>query len=87
MFKFSKSKLLITIGLSILIWVVTVVIQAINDAPRYVALFTKSECFATGYPISSCLKGTPEIFIYIINIFFWFLVINFIWGFFKHLKS
>lgn len=83
MFRFSKKRFFITLGISVLIWVITVVIQAFLEAPKYVALFMQSQCSATGYPFSFCSSRTPEFVIYFFNIFFWFWIVHLSWGFFK----
>lgn len=80
-------RFLITLGLSVGMWLITVVIQAYAEAPKYVALLTQSKCSATGYPVPDCIKGIPEIIIYLINITFWFWVIHLLWGWFEKRKS
>ncbi len=84
MLKFSKKRFLITLVLSVLVWVVTVFVQAVSESVKYVAFFTQSKCSATGYPVNFCINGSPEFFIYLINIFFWFWIIHLFWRFFEH---
>lgn len=83
MWGFSKKKFFITLGLSTLIWIISAIIQAFIEAPKYIAFFTQSKCSATGYPITECVQNIPEIFIYLINITFWFWAIHLFWGFFN----
>jgi len=76
MWGFSVKRFLITLGLSVGVWLISVVVQAFMEAPKYIAFFTQSKCSATGFPITDCIKGIPEVFIYLINITFWFWVIH-----------
>lgn len=87
MFGLTKKRFLITLGLSVMVWVFSVVFQALIEAPRYIAFFTQSSCSATGYPITQCIKGTPDFFIYLINVLFWFFIIHLFWGWFEKRKS
>ncbi len=87
MWGFTVKRFLITLGLSVGIWIVTVIIQAFIEAPKYIAFFTQSKCSATGYPLVNCLGGIPEIIIYLVNILFWFWAIHLFWGWFEKSKS
>ncbi len=71
-------KFFITLGLSIVVWVVSAVIQAYTTFGRYIGTFS-SGCQVTGYPIDVCkIRGPeiPTILIILINILFWFWVIH-----------
>lgn len=83
MFGFSWKRFLITLGLSVVVWLITVVIQAFREAPKYIAFFTQSKCSATGYPVATCIKSIPEEIVYLFNIIFWFWVIHLFWNWFE----
>lgn len=83
---FSKKRFLITLGLSVGVWVVSNFLQLFNLGywPTGFSLLGGS-CTVTGYPFATCLPDyqKPQILIfYILNIFFWFWVIHLLWGFF-----
>lgn len=78
MWGFSKKRFLITLGLSVGVWVITALIQAYLTFSKYLGTFS-SGCQVTGYPIDVCtLRGpnVPAVFIILINITFWFWVIH-----------
>lgn len=76
MLGFSWKRFLIILGISVVVWLASVLIQAFRESPKYIAFFTQSKCSATGYPFATCIKGIPEEVIYLINILFWFWVIH-----------
>lgn len=76
-------KFFITLGVSVVVWFLSVLVQAFTEAPKYISFFAQSKCSATGYPISVCIKGIPEIGIYFMNILFWYWIIHLFWGWFK----
>ncbi len=88
MLGFSKKRFLVTLGLSVLVWYLTVIIQGISgfNAP-FNMLFTSSICKMTGFPIAECISSGPgEISVWLINvvnILFWFWVIHLFWGWFQ----
>ena len=84
---FSKKRFFVTLGLSEVVWVISVLIQAFTEAPKYIAFFTQAKCSATGYPVTSCIKGIPEVGIYFINILFWFFIMHLFWGWFDKSRS
>lgn len=92
MWDLSWKKILVTLGLSIAIWYASVIVQGLTsfNAP-YNTLFTSSPCKMTGLPISKCLSaGSGEVSVWLINainIFFWFWIIHFFWGWFNKNKS
>ncbi len=79
----------ITLGLSVGVWLMSVIIQAFIEAPKYISFFTQSKCSATGFPVTECIKNIPEVLIYLINITFWFWVIHLLllWGWFEKRKN
>ena len=83
MWGFSKKRFFITLGISVGIWFTTLIVQAFTEAPKYIAFFTQSKCSATGYPVTQCIGGIPEILIYLINIMFWFWIIHLFWNWFQ----
>jgi len=87
MWGFSKKRFLVTLGISVVIWLISVIVQAFMEAPKYISFFTQSKCSATGFPIMDCIKGIPEVFIYLINIIFWFWVIHLFWGWLEKRKG
>lgn len=74
----------ITLGLSILVWYGTVLIQGITGfrAPFNIP-FSASICQVTGFPLATCLYGKSVWVVNIINMFFWFWVIHLFWKWFK----
>ncbi len=87
MFKFTKKRFFITLGLSVAIWATTNFIQLFNSSywPTGFSLLGSS-CTVTGYPIALCLAGYEKVkilLIYLVNITFWFLVINFVGNWFR----
>lgn len=84
MWGFSKKRFLVTLGLSILVWIITTIVQAYVTFAKYMGTFSTG-CQATGYPIDVCvIPGTyvPPAIIILINISFWFLVLHFGWKWF-----
>lgn len=84
MLGFSKKRFFITLGLSVVVWLVTVVVQGYITFAKYIGTFSTG-CPATGYPIDICIIQGPYIpptVIIFINILFWFWVIHLFWGWF-----
>lgn len=78
-------RFLVTLGVSVGVWVVTVLIQAYVTFSKYLGTFS-SGCQVTGYPIDVCtLRGpdVPAILVILFNIFFWFWVLHFAWNLFQ----
>ena len=87
MLGFSKKRFFVTLGLSVLVWVVSNFIQ-LFDSGYWPAGFSLlgSSCTVTGYPIALCLAGYEKakiVLVYLVNIFFWFWVIHLFWGWFE----
>lgn len=92
MLGFSKKRFLITLGLSILIWYVTVIIQGIVgiNAP-FGILGSGNTCNLTGFPIAQCIysSNSSSMLVWtinIINVIIWFWVIHFFWNLFSSKK-
>lgn len=82
MFGFSKKRFFITLGLSVLVWVISAIIQAYVTFGKYIGTFTTG-CQVSGYPIDVCSLQGPNVsskFVIILNILFWFWVIHLFWG-------
>lgn len=92
MWGFSKKRFLITLGLSVMVWLVSVVVQFLSQDsnPNYgLFLFAKS-CEVTGYPIAKCVPEYDRGLIYLLyltNIFVWFWVIHLLLGLLMKPKS
>lgn len=86
MLGFSKKRFLVTLGLSVVVWLVTIVIQGMT---LYKVTFSLlgSSCQLTGFPIADCISsgsGTiPFWVIHLINVLFWFFIIHLFWGWFS----
>lgn len=83
MLGFSKKRFFITLGLSVLVWYSTVIIQGVSGFnASYNTLFTSFSCKLTGFPIAECiLSGPEEVSVWLfngVNILFWFWVIHFL---------
>lgn len=77
MFKFSKKRFFITLGLSIGVWLISIFVQGITLYAVKFNLFSGSACEITGFPLARCIyNGTQIAILQLINIFIWFLVIN-----------
>lgn len=85
MWGFSKKRFLVTLGLSILIWVVSGLIQALTNKGEFGSYVFGTGCELTGYPISLCISindRTKFILVSIANILIWFWVLHFGWKWF-----
>lgn len=84
MWGFNKKRFLITLGLSFLLWLISVVIQVIFSYKTSFSLFG-STCQLTGFPIARCVYESkdqlPSWFVVLVNIFLWFWVIHLFWNF------
>ncbi len=77
MFGFSKKRFLVTLGLSILVWVVSLIIQGTTLYKVKFSLFSGSACEITGFPIATCTySGFQAGLFQLVNIFFWFWIIH-----------
>ena len=88
MLGFSWKRFFITLGLSILIWLVSVFIQGMSLYKIKFGLFSGSTCEITGFPIAMCTyNGAQALMLQVINLFFWFWVIHLFWGWFDKRKG
>ncbi len=86
----SGKRFIITIILSIVIWLSTGFLQFIFNSGNSGAFLFGSACEITGYPLAQCINraNTVEILIYyFLNILIWFIVINLLIGWFKKTKN
>lgn len=85
MWGFSKKRFFITLGISITVWFVSTIVQAMINYNVSFSLFG-STCTITGFPIATCLydsKGeVPAWGVALFNIFIWFWVIHLFWNWF-----
>lgn len=90
MLGFSKKRFVITLGLSILVWIVSIAIQSMTgEGVKYGFFIFAKSCELTGYPLARCISEyytSKIVAIYLFNIFFWFWLIHFFWNFFNRGK-
>lgn len=79
MWRFNRKRFLVTLGVSILVWILTILIQFFTGYKARFSLFG-SGCELTGFPIADCVyNGKGEIPGWLVasfNIFFWFWIIH-----------
>jgi len=83
---FSRKRFFLTLGLSILIWLVSGLAQVLLNRGEFGAYIFGMGCEITGYPIAQCVSSNQTLRIlltYIVNVFFWFWVIHLFWGWFN----
>lgn len=83
MFGFSWKRFLITLGVSVVVWLVSGMTQALIGFSDYFSIF--HSCSLTGYPIALCVSSndqTKVVLISVVNIIIWFWVLHFAWNFF-----
>ncbi len=83
MLGFSWKRFLVTLGVSVVVWVVSGVVQAFVGFSNYFSIF--HSCSLTGYPIALCISNndpTKVVFVSFANIIIWFWVLHFAWNFF-----
>lgn len=88
MLGFSKKRFLITLGISVVVWLVSGLVQMLTGFSDYFTVFHK--CSLTGYPIALCISSndqTKVILVSIVNIAIWFWVIHLFWGWFQKRES
>lgn len=90
MWGLSKKRIGIELVMSIGIWLISLFIQVLTLYNIPVNLLGSS-CQITGFPVAMCVYGRQGGFpfwgIHLINISFWFVVINLFWGWFKKAKN
>lgn len=80
MWGFSKKRFLVILGLSVLVWFISGLIQLFDPRDwQYHFSLSGSSCTVTGYPLSKCYSDYESIKIWgtcLFNIFFWFWIIQ-----------
>lgn len=85
MFGFSWKRFLVTLGVSVGVWVVTNFVQLFSSSWPAGFSLLGGACTVTGYPLAFCFSAQEKakiIPIYFINILIWFWVLHFAWNFF-----
>lgn len=86
MLGFSWKRFLITLGLSIGVWLVSGFIQALTNKGEFGSYVFGVSCELTGYPIALCVSSNDKIrfsLVVIANVMLWFWVLHFVWSFFQ----
>lgn len=84
MWGFSWKRFFVTLGLSVGIWMVSMMVQGITGFSDYFNVFGK--CSLTGYPIPLCIQSNNQFkmaLISLLNITIWFWIIHLFWGWFE----
>lgn len=86
MFKFSKKRFFITLGLSISVWLISGIAQLMLQQDTTLGFFSfGGSCEITGYPIALCISSNDNgkfVFLALVNITFWFFLIHLFWKWF-----
>ena len=84
---FSKKRFFVTLGLSILIWLISGIVQLVVQPDRTSGFFSfGGSCEITGYPIALCISSNDNmkfLFISLVNILLWFWLLHFGWKWFE----
>ncbi len=87
MWGFSKKRFFVTLGLSVVVWLVSGIFQMIVQQDRTLGFFSfGGSCEITGYPIALCISSNDERKFYLvslINITLWFWGIHLLGKWFK----
>ena len=84
--QFKFKRFLLTLGISVGIWGITVLIQVYATFANFLGTFS-SGCQVTGYPFDLCaLRGPeiPAILVVFVNLCLWFFVIHLFWNWFEN---
>lgn len=84
MFGFTLKRFLITLGISVGIWIISGIIQALTGFSNYFTIF--HSCSLTGYPIALCISSNDQMKIILIsgvNIILWFWILHFVFNLFE----
>lgn len=84
MFGFSWKRFFVTLGLSVVVWLGSGLVQALTGFSNYFTVFHR--CSLTGYPIALCISSNDQTkitLVSIINIVIWFWVLHFAWNWFE----
>lgn len=90
MWNFSKKRFFITLGLSILVWLISGLVQMLLNKGEFGSYVFGTSCEITGYPIARCVSSYLKLEIilnYLINVIFWFWVIHLFWGWFQKSRN
>lgn len=83
---FSRKRFFITLGISMVIWLISGAIQLVVQQDMTFGFFSfGGSCEITGYPIALCVSSNNNIkflLVSLINIILWFWVIHLFWGWF-----
>lgn len=80
----SMKRFLLTLGLSVVIWIVSGILQAFIQFTNYFTVF--HSCSLTGYPIALCISSNNQVkivLVSVVNIVLWFWVIHLFWNWFE----
>ena len=83
---FSKKRFFLTLGLSILVWLVSGFIQVLTNKGEFGSYVFGTGCELTGYPIALCISSndrTKFLLVVIANVMLWFWVLHFAWNWFE----
>lgn len=87
MLGFSKKRFFITLGLSVVIWLGSGILQLLIQQDQTFGFFSfGGSCEITGYPVALCISSNDNvkfILISLINMVFWFWVIHLFWNWFE----
>jgi len=87
---FSRKRFFITLGLSVVVWLISAFIQLTSSDGWPGFNLLGSSCGVTGYPFAFCLSEaqTLQLFlVYLLNIIFWFWIIHFFTGLLNRQKN
>lgn len=86
MLGFSKKRFFITLGLSVVVWLVSGLIQALTNKGEFGSYVFGTGCELTGYPIALCISSNDKVKFFLViiaNIVLWFWVIHLFWHWFE----
>lgn len=86
MLGFSKKRFFISLVLSVVIWLLSGIVQLVVQQDRTFGFFSfGGSCEITGYPIALCISSNDNVkfmLISLVNIMLWFWVIHLFWTWF-----
>lgn len=86
MLGFSKKRFFITLGLSILIWLISGFVQVFLNKGEFGSYVFGTGCELTGYPVALCVSENDKFkffLVLLLNIILWFWVLHFGWKWFE----
>lgn len=91
MLGFSWKRFLVTLGVGVLLWLLSGVVQLLIQSDRTLGFFSfGGSCEITGYPIALCISSndnTKFILISFVNITLWFWIIHLFWNWFEKRRN